>query len=337
MSSPRVTLREVAQAANVSLTAVSFYLNDRPGLSDATRARIAETIQRLGYVPRNPAAGTALSFIGLVIERLPLSPFADMFYGDVIQGIETQARSLGYNLALMTVEDRASLPNLFQQHNGSLVGLVMLGGGDISLEIIENALRQELPSVLVDTDTNEPTMHSVMPDYVRGAHDATDYLIRKGYQRIAFIQGSMKYRSLVERFHGYICALVDADIAIDNRLIQPSISSGVPNKGYREMKALLERRVAFDAVFCVTDRSALGALEALREAHVRVPDDMALLGFDNVSQSSHTSPPLTTVDVYKREMGTTAIDILHRQIIIATERLAVKTLTPTQLVIRESA
>jgi DNA-binding LacI/PurR family transcriptional regulator len=337
MSPPRVTLRNVAEAANVSLTAVSFYLNDRPGLSDSTRARIAEAVQRLGYIPRSSVPGTTLSFLGLLIERLPLSPFADMFYGDVIQGIESQARSLGYNVALMTVEGGASLPQLFEQHNGSLAGLVILGGGDISADIIENALREELPSVLVDSDTSDSTLHSVMPDYVRGAYQATQYLIGKGYQRIAFIQGSMKYRSLVERFHGYVCALVDAGLPIDRRLIQPSISSGVPNKGYREMKALLESGVDFEAVFCVTDRTALGALEALHEAHIRISDDVALLSFDNVAQSSHTSPPLTTVDVYKRELGVIAVDVLHRQIIASSDLLPVKTLTPTRLVVRASA
>jgi LacI family transcriptional regulator len=335
--SSRITLREVAEAANVSLTAVSFYLNNRPGLSDATRARIAEAVERLGYVPRSTAASPTLGFIGLLIERLPLSPFADMFYGDVIQGIELQARTLGYNIALMTVEDSTSLPRLFEQHNSTLAGLVILGGGDNSAEIIENSLRQGIVSVLVDTDTSDSTMPSVMPDYVRGAYDATQYLLRKGCQRIAFIQGSMKYRSLVERYHGYICALIDAGIPIDSTIIQPSISSGFPNKGYREMKALLERRAAFDAVFCVTDRSALGALEALREASIRVPNDVALLGFDNVAQSSHTSPPLTTVDVYKREMGAIAIDILHRQISTPDDRIAVKSLTPTRLVLRDSA
>ncbi len=333
----RITLREVAQAANVSLTAVSFYLNNRPGLSDATRTRIADAVERLGYVPRSPVSVPAASFIGLLIERLPLSPFADMFYGEVIQGIESQARSLGYNVALMTVEGSLSLQRLFEQHNGSLGGLVILGGGDVSADMIETALPKGLPSVLVDTDTHQPAISCVMPDYVGGAYRATQHLLGKGYRRIAFIQGSMKYRSLVERFHGYVCALVDAGLAVDSALVQPSISSGVPNKGYREMKALLDRRTPFDAIFCVTDRTALNVLEALREAHIRVPDDVALLGFDNVLQSSHTSPPLTTVDVYKREMGAIAIDILHDQIVAPRDRLATKTLTPTRLVVRDSA
>ena len=338
MTAQRITLRDVAEAANVSLTAVSFYLNNRAGLSDATRTRIAEAVERLGYVPRTPTPKLIKSnFIGLLIERLPLSPFADMFYGDVIQGIELQARTLGYNVALMTLEGRPSLAQLFERHNGSLAGLVVLGVGDISTDIIDNVLSEELPTVLVDTDTHLSMLPSVMPDYLHGAYDAARYLIDKGHQRIAFIQGPTKYHSLVERFHGYICALVDAGITLDPMLIQASISSGLPNKGYLEMKALLERQVAFDAIFCVTDRTALGALEALREAHIRVPNDVALLSFDNVSQSSHTSPPLTTVDVYKRELGSNAVDILHRQISAPSQQIAVKTLTPTRLVVRKSA
>ena len=338
MTAQRITLREVAEAANVSLTAVSFYLNNRAGLSDATRVRIAGAVERLGYVQRaSTPKVTKSGFVGLLIERLPLSPFADMFYGDVIQGIELQARNLGYNVALMTLEGRPSLSQLFEQHNGSLAGLVILGVGDISANIVETVLSEKLPAVLVDTDTPELMIPSVMPDYLHGAYDATQYLIKKGYQRIAFILGPTKYRSLIERFHGYTCALVDAGLPLHANLIQPSISSGLPNKGYLEMKALIESKVSFDAVFCVTDRTALGALEALREAHIRVPNDVALLSFDNVSQSSHTSPPLTTVDVYKRELGSTAIDILHRQISMANQQFAVKTLTPTRLVVRESA
>jgi len=334
----RVTIRDVADAASVSLTAVSFYLNNKPGLSDETRDRIADAISRLGYTPRSSAsASSGLGFVGLLIERLPLSPFADMFYGDVIQGIEDKARSLGYNVALMTVEGGEHLPQLLEQHGSSLAGLVLLGGGDVGSAVIEHVVSEGLPAILVDHDTPEPLLNAVMPDYVRGAYEATTYLLRKGYRRIAFIQGPPKYRSLVERFHGYALALLDAGLPIDADLVQPSISSGVPNKGFREMKALLERKTPLDAVFCVTDRTAMGVLDALREAQIRVPDDIAVIGFDNVAQASHMSPPLTTVDVSKRTLGVLAIELLHRQILAADALLPVKTLIPTQLVQRSSA
>jgi LacI family transcriptional regulator len=259
-----------------------------------------------------------------------------MFYGDVIQGIEMQARSIGYNIALMTMEGTTSFVQLFQQHSGSLAGLIILGVGNIHPAFIETLLSEKLPAVFVDTDARELVMPSVMPDYISGAYKATQYLLAKGYRRIAFIQGSTKYPSLLERFHGYTSALADASIPLDFALVQPSVSRGKPNKGFLEMRALLERGIHFDAVFCVTDRTALGALEALREAHVKVPNDIALLGFDNVSQVSHTSPPLTTVDVYKRELGSKAMDILSQQINSPRQVLAAKTLTPTRLVIRSS-
>jgi LacI family transcriptional regulator len=338
MSSQRTTIREVAEAANVSLTAVSFYLNNKPGLSDSTRARIADAVHRLGYVPRAPTSvPVGLGFIGLLIERLPLSPFADMFYGEVIRGIETQARAVGYNVALMTVEASDNLPRLFEQHGASLSGVVILGGGDIGMSIIEQVLQERLPAVLVDTDTHKPLIDSIMPDYVNGASEATRYLIDKGYRRIAFIQGSMKYRSLVERFHGYVAGLVDAGLPVDPALIQPSISSGVPNKGYREMKALIASGTPFDAVVCASDRTALNALDALREARIRVPQDIALIGFDNVAQASHTTPPLTTVEVRKSEMGAIAIDLLHSHITTLNAHRPIRILVPTQLIVRESA
>jgi LacI family transcriptional regulator len=338
MTTQRITLRDVAEAANVSLTAVSFYLNNREGISDATRTRIADAIERLGYIPRSPTPKVVKStFVGLLIERLPLSPFVDMFYGEVIQGIELQARSLGYNISLMTVEGSTSYPQIFEQHNGSLAGLVILGIGESSSRIIESVHSQQLPAVLVDMDSRDSGLPSVMPDYVRGAYEATRYLLSKGYRRIAFIQGSTKYHSLLERFHGYICALVDAGIPVDPALVQPSISSGIPNKGYLEMKALIERSVDFDAVFGVTDLTAFGVLDALRESHILVPNDLALVSFDNISQSSHTTPPLTTVEVYKRELGTTAIDILHRQITASHQHNALKILSPKLLIVRAYA
>lgn len=338
MGTPRVTIRDVAEAANVSLTAVSFFLNKKPGLSDVTRERIAATIEALGYVPRGSnQPSTSLRFIGLLIERLPLSPFADMFYGSVIQGIESRARSLGYNVALMTVEASGTVPQLIQQHGSNLSGLIILGGGDFSADVVESVLREEIPAIMVDHDTADSVLNCIMPDYVRGAYDATRYLIEKGYTRIGFMQGPLKYRSLVERFHGYIAALVDTGLPVDTSLIQPSISTGMPNKGYREMLALLNRRPDVDAVFCVSDRSAMGALEALRTANKRVPEDIAVLGFDNVAQSSETSPPLTTVDVSKQELGMMAMELLQAQISTGNIVVPTRTLIPTQLVIRASA
>jgi DNA-binding LacI/PurR family transcriptional regulator len=338
MANHRVTVRDVAAEANVSIASVSLYLNDKPGLSEATRLRIEQAIKRLGYVPRhNYASAPDAAFIGLLVEKLPFSTFSDMFYGEVIQGMEYRARELGYHIALMVVEPDHRQPRLLAERSKSIHGIIMLGGGDLTGEIIGSLLEEELPAILVDNQLTDLPIDCVVADNLGGAYHATQYLIAQGYKNIAFIQGPPKYQSLVERFRGHHCALFDAGIPLDPDLIQSSISQGLPNKGYREMKALLDRGVAFDAVFCVSDRSAFGALQALQESGLRVPQDVAVIGFDNVAQSAHTSPPLTTIDVPKRVMGDIAIRRLHDLIMGNIAEKPVKNVLYTALVKRDSS
>lgn len=336
MSNRKVTIRDVAARANVSITAVSLYLNNKPGLADSTRDRIAEAIESVGYRPLRGSPSSERRFIGLLIEKLPLSPFSDMFYGEVIEGINAYVRQAGYNLALMVVEKDQAVPKLLEDHNGDVAGVVVLGAGDISRNIFTALMDDQLPAVLVDNYLPDVPIDAVIPDYVAGANQATRYLLDQDYRRIAFLHGSSKYRSLVERFRGYCTALVEAGGSVDPALVQPYLSKGLPTKGYLEMKALLSSGTQFDAVFCVSDRTAFGALQAIHEAGLRVPDDVAVVGFDNVAQSSHTTPPLTTVHVPKRTLGEIAARRLFESIEGNRFDLPVKLLLPTSLIVRSS-
>lgn len=337
MSNRKVTLRDVAARANVSMASVSLYLNNKPGLADETRGRIADAIETLGYVRRQAASNSA-RYIALLIETLPFSPLADMFYGEVIHGVDASARQLGYNIALMIVRPDEDVPAMLEQHNGSLVGVIMLGSGDISTATIDAVVNEKLPTVLVDNCVQDKPMDCVLPDYISGANMATNYLLEQGYRRIAFLKGPSKYRSLVERFRGYCTALIEADIPLRPELIRSYQSSGLPNKGYLEMQSLLESGESFDAVFCVTDRTALGALQALEEAGIRVPDDVAVIGFDNVTQSHLTRPALTTVNVPRHAMGEIAVRRLAALVDgQSDEDIPVKHLLYTDLVRRGTA
>jgi LacI family transcriptional regulator len=333
----KVTIRDVATRANVSIASVSLFLNNKPGLAEETRDRIADAISSLGYVRRRATPNTNARYIALFIEALPFSPMADMFYGEVIHGVDASARELGYNITLMIVQPNDDIPALLGQHNGGLAGAIMLGSGDISRATIDAVLTEKLPAVLVDNCLPDLPMDCVLPDYVGGANAATTYLLQQGYRRIAFLHGATKYRSLVERFRGYCTALIEADMPVRPELVQRYLSSGLPNKGYLEMKTLLESGEKFDAVFCVTDRTALGALQALQEANVRVPEDIALIGFDNVAQASHTRPALTTVNVPRYAMGEIAVRRLCGLLEGQSVETPIKHLLYTDLVIRESA
>jgi DNA-binding LacI/PurR family transcriptional regulator len=337
MATRRVTIRDVATEANVSIASVSLYLNGKPGLGEATRQRIEEAVKHLDYNPRRTSAQVSeAQFIGLLVEKLPFSTFSDHAYGEIVQGMEERAREFGYHIVLMVVEPGTELPRLVAERHRNVAGLAILGGGDITEDVINNLLEESLPVVLVDNYLSEIPVDCVLADNVNGAFKVTQYLFERGYRRIAFIQGPAKYRSLVDRFEGYCCALIEAGIPLNPGLIQSAISAGVPNKGYREMKALLEHGEPFDAVFCVSDRTAFGALQALQEAKLRVPQDVAVVGFDNVAPSSHTLPLLSTVNVPKKAMGDLAIRRLNDLITGHASDTPIKHVLYTSLVVRDS-
>lgn len=334
--SKRITIQDVANEAEVSVASVSLYLNNKPGLAKATRERIGDTIKALNYTPRRQnGTNSDASLIGLLVERLPYSMFSDLHYGEVLHSIEATASTLGYHLSLIVVEPDQSLKQLSERTQG-VAGMLILGAGDITKAVTRQVISEQKPVLLVDTHYPDMPVDCVLVDNIEGARQVTKHLLDRGYQKIACIQGSSKYPSLVERFQGYCHALIEANIPLDPILIQAPISSGYPNKGYREMKALLEHRDAFDAVFCVSDRTALGALQALQEANLKVPDDLALVGFEDVPQVSHTSPPLTTVKMPKSELGKVAVEQLHKMIDGGTKHEPYKRVLFTSLVVRES-
>ena len=334
----RPTITDVAREAQVSTTAVSLYLHNKPGLSQATRERIARAVDKLDYVPRGQRKGNASDLIGLLVENLPLPLFSDIFYAEMVQGLESQARQLGYHTVLTVVDPQHNdgVPPLVAERQ--VAGLVAVGGGDITDEFIASIADTRVPLVLVDNYLLDGVADCVLPDNEMGAYSATRHLIERGHRRIAIIMGPAKYKPLIDRQQGYLRAMMEAGLGPDPELMQPSLSKGVPNKGYREMYALLARQQRPTAVFCVSDRTAFGALTAIKEVGLRVPEDVALVGFDDVRESEHTNPPLTTVHVPKREMG-----------IVAAQRLAdlinrpqagvppFKLVLPTYLVIRATS
>jgi DNA-binding LacI/PurR family transcriptional regulator len=312
MDSP--TIKDVAEEAGVSISAVSLYLNDRAGISQETRKRIAAAVEGLGYQPRangrkaKKAPSAATRYIGLLTEKLPI--YSDHFYAEVIHAMQAEAERLGYGLVLGTLDpSKPDLPRVVTEQHVS--GHIVIGGGDVTDELITRLAESKAPLLLVDNESWLQEIDSVMVDNHRGAYLATQHLIELGHRRIAIICGPAKYKTLQQRLHGYVAAQTDAGIRIDERYVQPSISKGQPRKGYLEMQQLLALDSRPTAVFAVSDRSAFGALDAIREAGLRVPDDISLVGFDNVNSAIHTYPPLTTVGADRQAMGTSAMRRMH--------------------------
>lgn len=332
----RPTIADVAKLAGVSPSAVSMYLNNRPGIGVETQARIADAVAELGYIPRaSKLQRKSKGFIGVLVEKLPTLLTGDLFYADVTSGIQREAEQLGYSIAVSVINKPTEvLPRLVAED--SVMGLLALGGGDISDQLLELIIESDMPLVTVDNQSDLQPVNSVVVDNYRGAYAATRHLIEQGHRHIAVIQGPRKYKSLSERFHGYVNALVDAGIPIDSSLIQSPLSSGVPNKGYREMKALLARDKPPSAVFAVSDRTALGAIPAIEDAGLRVPQDISVVGFDDMPPQVYPAPALSTVTSKRLDMGHIAMQRLHR-IIQNPNETPVNIVMPCQLVIRDSS
>jgi len=313
-----------------------MYLNGRPGIGMEARGRIADAIDTLGYVRRTHASRRkSLGFIGVLIEKLPNLITGDIFYADVTSGIQHEAESLGYSIAVSVINEPVqALPRLVAEE--SIAGLLALGGGDITDQLLQRISAHNMPLVTVDNQSDLQPVNSITVDNYRGAYLATKYLLDLGHKRIAVIQGPRKYKSLTERFHGYLNAIVDAGLEVDRDLIQAPLSSGLPNKGYREMKALLAKGKLPTAVFAVSDRTALGAIPAVREAGLRVPQDISIVGFDNMPPEVYPEPALTTVTNERLAMGHIALQRLHR-IIKNPQYKPINIVMPCKLVIRDSS
>jgi DNA-binding LacI/PurR family transcriptional regulator len=329
------TIKDVAERAGVSASAVSMYLNNRPGLSRPTQTRIADAIAELGYVPRTDGRRNASSgFVGLIVEKLPLSLRGDHFYADVTDGIQHEAERLGYTLAISVLnEPPVGLPRMVEEQQ--IAGILGIGGGDVTDDLLHRIADRNIPLVTVDNQSSTRILNNVVVDNHRGAYLALRHLIELGHERIAIIRGPEKYKSLTERYQGYVQALYDAGLPLDPALIQQPISKGLPRKGYLEAQQILKLDPLPTAIFAVTDRTALGALDALREHGLRVPEDISITGFDDMPPDVYSHRPLTSVTSKRFEMGRVAMQRLHA-LIADPSLVPIKLVMPTELVVRES-
>ena len=340
------TLRDIAEATGVSLAAASLALNGRAGVSEQTRQRVLAAAAELGYVRRaERRRPQAHGFIGFVIEQLPFPVFADIFYGEVVHGIDQEAHELGFSTGFTVVEvnrpDEARA-KVWQMLRGNRVrGLIVIGGSNLIDELVRELALQPIPLVLLDNYLYDVPLDGVEMDHMIGGYLATRHLIELGHREIGFIAGPAKYRTLSDRADGYRRALLEAGLPVDPDVIAYPPGTSGPKKGYHEMRDLLARPRRPSAVFAVSDKAAFGAIDAIREHGLRIPRDISLAGFDDVHEASLLDPPLTTIAVPKRLMGRLAVRLVADRLGLTGEGVSTiasptKLVVPVSLVVRGS-
>lgn len=335
MKNRRPSMRDVAEAANVSVSAVSLVVRNKPGVADDTRERVWNAISRLGYTISSTQNGERPTTIGLLIERGSVPAVLDIFYGDVIQGFQAEAQRLKYQVLLhMFDRTQERFESIAANFHDEVQGFVVANDGDITPDMIGQLRATQLPLVLIENYVADQCIPCVLGDNFVAGYTVTRHLLALGHERLALLQGPPQYSSLADRIRGCLAAAAEARIMLPEEWMPPPDGSSF-ERGYLQMKHILRLPNRPTAVVAVHDASAFSAYEAIKEAGLRIPHDIALVSIDDVAESAHTRPALTTFRIPRAEMGIFAMRKLHR-LISGEPEIASKTIVYGELVVRES-
>ena len=332
-----VTIKEVAKKANVSITTVSRVFNGNDGVSPKTRKRVLKVIEELGYSPSAMASGLKTNLSKCIGIAVP-DALGD-FYGEIIDGIESVTAKKGYNVIISLnhriIKEELVGVDFFKAKKVDGAILVTTSGDD---DYVHSLIEGGYNIVLLDRDPHKLNVDTVKIDNFGGGYMATEHLLNLGHSSILIIQGVPFIDSSKERFNGYKRALKNKGIKINNQFILNG--NFTVNSGYSSVKKYLDDYgLDFSAIFATNDQMAIGAIKALNDKGISVPEEVSIVGFDDSYISPYIIPPLTTIKQRREEMGKVAAELLLDRIISDNK----KRITPRQIIIpvelikRESA
>lgn len=326
----RVTIIDVAKEANVSFATVSRVVNGKGYVSPQTRDRVMTAMTRTGYVVNRQARGLAggrYQVVGLLVPDLDTS-----YIGEILRGIDEELAANSYDLMLYTTHRRKTRESIFvgSLTQGMTDGLLMILPTDPG-SYIESIKRRAFPYVMIDHGGMDDKGPSVGATNFQGAFDATCYLIELGHRRIGFITGNQEMGCAVDRLAGYRHALARAGIEHDPTIVKEGDFH--EPLAYQRAIELVTMEGRPTAIFASNDLTAFGVIDAARDAGLKVPEDLSVIGFDDIPGASYSNPPLTTVRQPLLEMGRLATRMLFER--IADPKLDVRRIEmPTELKIR---
>jgi LacI family transcriptional regulator len=326
------TIIDVANEAGVSYATVSRVINNGDHVKPEKRERVLKAMAKLAF-HINPQArslrGGRSHMVGLVVHGMGTG-----YMGEIVRGIDEALYEAEYDLILYTTHRRKTKEAAYVSTltRGMADGLLLVLPRNPEA-YIESLRQRRFPYVLVDHQGIDITGPAVGATNVQGAYDATKHLIDLGHHRIGFITGTFDMGCAVDRLSGYKNALADHNISFDQELVQEG--DFFQPRGYDCARLLLSLPNPPTAIFASNDVSALGVMEAVRDLGLRIPEDISIVGFDDIPQASQVNPPLTTVRQPLEQMGHKAAQMLLEYIAdpeMPTQRIEL----PTELIVRAS-
>jgi LacI family transcriptional regulator len=328
-SSPRVTIRDVAEQAGVSVATVSKVINDRYGVAAVTHAKVRAIIDELGYeasIAAQSLRNHRTNVIGILVADV------EPFSAELLKGAADAIRDTGFELLVYSASGQvANRVGWERRYLSRLSGTLIDGAMLVTPTVVD--VHHGAPIVAVDPHTGPSTMPTVDSDNLRGAELAVEHLLALGHRRIAMLTGRPDLQSAALREQGYRQALDAAGVAVDESLVL--VGAYDPATSAEAARRLLTAAEPPTAVFAANDMSGIATLGAAADLGLEVPRDLSVVGFDNIPESALSEPPLTTIDQHIQELGYHAMQLLVRLIRgEPTDRIHIT--LPTELVVRQS-
>ncbi|WP_026688864.1 LacI family DNA-binding transcriptional regulator [Alteribacter aurantiacus] len=330
------TIKDIAKAAGVSVTTVSRALNDYSDVNEKTKARIKDIATQLNYSPNALARSLVMSkshTIGLLVSELNRSGAKDMFTYEVMCGINDAASDQNYDLILFSTnpikQEQKSYSQLCRERQ---VEGVIMQGIKTDDPYLEEVIESNIPCVLVDVELEGDNVGYVSTDNVFGAQMAIKHLINLGHENIAMVNGHNQARVSQRRFEGYERALKEAGIPMQEHYVVEG--DFLEPKAETVATKLLTEHPEITAIFCASDLMALGVLRAAERVGKKVPEDLSIVGYDDIMLAQYAHPPLTTVAQDKYQIGYESSRLLTAMLQQETKKR--KVILDNQLIVRGS-
>lgn len=303
------TIKDVAKRAGVALSTASYALNGNQKVSASTIEKVLKAARELNYQKNGFASDlkrTKTNTIALI-----LSDMSGPYFSELIKGVQEVTASHQYDLIACSSlgGDRSTATKFLREKR--VDGAIILAN-NVSTQLIEESAREDFPIIVLDRDVQNPFAIHVKVDNRHGAYQATEHLIENGHRSIGYISGPHDSHDNEERFKGFSDALKNYEIPFQSRF---KISGNFTRDGgYRATKMLIAQQQLPDALFYANDEMAIGGLQAFSEKGIAIPDDVSIVGFDDIQLSEYVNPPLTTVKQPKYEAGALAVHTIFQML-----------------------
>jgi LacI family transcriptional regulator/LacI family repressor for deo operon, udp, cdd, tsx, nupC, and nupG len=296
-----ITIKDIADKAGVAHSTVSRALHGHPAISPETTARVRQIAETLGYVPSAVARGLKTSrsnALGVIISRID-----DPFFSEILQGIEDEAQVAGYSLFVAASQrDFERVQGIVQSMRERRVDGVIVCSGRLSAEHGRQLQQIGIPIIAIDNQALEDHEYSITHDHLYGSCQLTQHLINLGHKKIGYLGNKRSGRTTQERLNGFRKSMELAHYQILPKYIYQG-SNGQPEGGIEGANYYIGLQDIPSAIVCYNDMMAIGVLHKFQSSGFHIPEDCSIVGFDNISFSAFTNPPLTTFEQPKYEIG----------------------------------